>query len=202
MTRRAANYRVDLSLRRPTIDAIVRTGGKQYRVHEGSKLRVATIDAEPGSRIELRDVLLVSDGDKISVGSPAVEDAVVVAEVVEHGRGKKVISFKFKAKTRYRRKRGHRQAFTELTVREVRIGPAAPSAPAPRRRASAAARQEPAAEAEAPPEEPVATVETEAAEPPPTPSPRRRRRTAAAEQAEEASPEQSEPAAPEETKQE
>jgi large subunit ribosomal protein L21 len=87
-------------------------------------LEVSTLDAEPGSQVELRDVLLVSDGDKISIGSPNVADAVVVAEVLEHGKAAKVVSFKYKAKVRYRRKRGHRQEFTRLSVQEVRIGSA------------------------------------------------------------------------------
>jgi large subunit ribosomal protein L21 len=83
---------------------------------------VSTLDAEPGSQIELRDVLLVSDGDNVSIGSPNVADAVVVAEVLEHGKAAKVVSFKYKAKVRYRRKHGHRQEFTRLAVQEVRIG--------------------------------------------------------------------------------
>lgn len=156
------------------MDAVVRTGGKQYRVHEGSVLNVATMDAEPGSRVELRDVLLVTDGPNVTVGAPNVPDAVVVAEVVEHGKGKKVISFKFKAKTRYRRKRGHRQGYTTLSVSEIRIGGATTTA-APRRRTRAApapAEEEPAAEA------PTAEVsETPTAEAP-KPAPRRRTRAA------------------------
>jgi large subunit ribosomal protein L21 len=90
-------------------------------VHEGSVLNVATLDAEPGARVELTDVLLVSDGDSIKVGSPLVDGAVVVAEVVEHGKGKKVVNFKYKAKVRYRRKRGHRQGYTQLEVREITV---------------------------------------------------------------------------------
>ena len=90
-------------------------------MHEGSVLNVATLDAEPGARVELTDVLLVSDGDSIKVGSPLVDGAVVVAEVVEHGKGKKVVNFKYKAKVRYRRKRGHRQGYTQLEVREITV---------------------------------------------------------------------------------
>ncbi len=115
------------------MDAVVRTGGKQYRVHEGSVLNVATIDAEPGSRVELRDVLLVTDGPDVTVGNPTVDGAIVVAEVVEHGKGKKVINFKYKAKVRYRRKRGHRQAYTTLAVREIRVGGKSATAPSRRR---------------------------------------------------------------------
>jgi large subunit ribosomal protein L21 len=139
-------------------------------------LNVATIDVEPGSTIELRDVLLVSDGGQITVGTPVVAEALVVAEVMEHGKGKKDINFKFKAKTRYRRKRGHRQAYTRLTVREIRFGAGAPTseaaAPA-RRRATRAAE---------PAEEPVATEQAPEAE---TAAPARRRRTTRAAGAEQ-----------------
>jgi large subunit ribosomal protein L21 len=91
-------------------------------VHAGSVLDVATMDAELGSRVELRDILLIADGDNVTFGSPLVDDAVVVAEIVGHGKGRKVINFKYKAKTRYRRKRGHRQGFTKLAVREISFG--------------------------------------------------------------------------------
>ena len=81
-----------------------------------------TIAAQPGDRIELSDVLLVSDGGQVTVGSPNVANALVVIEVLDHGRGKKVINFKYKAKVRYRRKRGHRQGFTRVRIAEVRLG--------------------------------------------------------------------------------
>jgi large subunit ribosomal protein L21 len=163
------------------LDAVVRTGGKQYRVHEGSVLNVATLDAEPGSQVELRDVLLLTDGDKITVGSPNVADAVVIADVVEHGRGKKVVNFKYKAKVRYRRKRGHRQGYTRLEVTQIRIG----DAPAPARRRSAAKAEEAESEAAAA-EEPTTTgrrTRATRAEAPEGESktPARRRRSASAE---------------------
>ena len=85
-------------------------------------VEVATIAAEVGDRIELTEVLLVSDGGEITIGSPNVEKALVVLEVLDHGRGKKVINFKYKAKVRYRRKRGHRQGFTRVRVAEMRLG--------------------------------------------------------------------------------
>jgi large subunit ribosomal protein L21 len=78
--------------------------------------------AQPGDRIELKDVLLVSDGGTVSVGSPTVSNALVVLEVLDHGKGKKVVNFKYKAKVRYRRKRGHRQGFTRVRIAEVRLG--------------------------------------------------------------------------------
>jgi ribosomal protein L21 len=135
-------------------------------VQEGSVLDVATIDAEPGSSIELRDVLLISDGGNVTVGSPSVDGAVVMAEIVEHGKGKKVVNFKYKAKVRYRRKRGHRQGYTRLSVTSISFGgktasratgasaeapPADVETPAPARRRRAAAAEAPAQEA------PVAT---------------------------------------------
>ena len=81
-----------------------------------------TLAAQPGDRIELSDVLLVSDGGTVSVGSPLVSNALVVLEVLDHGKGKKVVNFKYKAKVRYRRKRGHRQGFTRVRIAEVRLG--------------------------------------------------------------------------------
>jgi large subunit ribosomal protein L21 len=151
------------------LDAVVRTGGKQYRVHEGSVLEVATMAVQPGDQVELREVLMVLDGGKTTVGTPTVADAVVVADVVEHGKGKKVVNFKYKAKTRYRRKKGHRQGYTKLEVTQIRIG----DAPAPPRRRAAAA---PVAEPEAPaaPVAPASDVEAPAA------APRRRTRAAPA----------------------
>ena len=112
-------------------------------MREGSILSVSTLDAEPGSSVELRDVLLVSDGDKITLGSPNVADAVVVAEVMGHAKARKVVNFKFKAKVRYRRKRGHRQPQTQIAIREIRIGDS-PARPARRARAEAPADEAPA----------------------------------------------------------
>ena len=146
-------------------------------MHAGSVINVARLAVEPGARLELRDILLVSDGDKVVIGTPIVPDALVVAEVLGNGRGKKVINFKFKAKTRYRRKRGHRQDYTKLAVREILTGAEAQAAPAP---AAAAPRRR--ARAEKAPEAPVATPD-EAAEPvqaEEAPAPPRRRRRAAA----------------------
>ena len=159
------------------MDAVVRIGGKQYRMHEGTVLNVATIDAEPGSQVELNDVLLVSDNGTVTVGAPNVEGAIVVADVLEHGKGKKVVNFKYKAKVRYRRKRGHRQPFTTLSVREIRIGGVSSSTTAaPRRRTRAApAADEPAAEA---PDAPVAEVTGTPTAEAPAAAPRRRTRAA------------------------
>lgn len=161
------------------MDAVVRTGGKQYRVHAGSVLNVATLEAEPGSRVELNDVLLVSDNGNVTVGEPTVDGAVVVAEVVEHGKGKKVVNFKYKAKVRYRRKRGHRQPYTTLSVSEIRFGSTTSTAPA-RRVRTAPVEEAPEADvpaAEAPAEAVVDTEEVPTTEAPAT-TPRRRTRAA------------------------
>lgn len=100
--------------------AIVHTGGKQYRVAPGDTLRVEYLPADEGDLVELEDVRMLSDdGGDVTLGSPVVEGAKVTAEVLAQGRAKKVIVFKYKAKTRYRRKNGHRQNFTELRVTDI-----------------------------------------------------------------------------------
>lgn len=97
--------------------AIVKTGGKQYRVEPGLRLRVERLDLEPGSQVELPVLLL--GGEKTVVGAPVVEGAKVVAEVLGHGKGEKITISKFKAKVQYRRKRGHRQPYTEILIKEI-----------------------------------------------------------------------------------
>jgi large subunit ribosomal protein L21 len=97
--------------------AIVKTGGKQYRVEPGLRLRVEKLDLEPGSQVELPVLLL--GGEKTVVGAPVVEGAKVVAEVLGHGKGKKITISKFKAKVQYGRKRGHRQPYTEILIKEI-----------------------------------------------------------------------------------
>lgn len=95
--------------------AVIRTGGKQYRVEPGDKLRVEKLPGEPGAKLAF-DALLVADGDKVDVGRPTVAGVKVEGEVVRHGRGKKIIVFKFRRRKNYRKKQGHRQAFTEVKV--------------------------------------------------------------------------------------
>lgn len=102
--------------------AIIQTGGKQYRVQPGDTIEVERLGVEPGAQVEIDRVMMVSDGDDVAVGHPFVEGARVQAEVVEAGRGPKLIVFKFKNKTRYRRKNGHRQHFTRLTIQNILRG--------------------------------------------------------------------------------
>ncbi len=101
--------------------AVVETGGKQYRVEVGQTLDVERIPGEVGESVELGKVLLVSTEDGVRVGDPVVAGARVTASVVEHGRGKKVIVFRYRPKTRYRRKTGHRQPFTRVAIEEIAL---------------------------------------------------------------------------------
>ncbi len=98
--------------------AIIETGGKQYRVEEGQRLRVEKLNYEVGAEVEFTPLLVA--GDDVKVGFPKVEDAKVIAEVVAHGKAKKILVEKFKAKINYHRKKGHRQPYTELVVKEIR----------------------------------------------------------------------------------
>ncbi|PJE80096.1 50S ribosomal protein L21 [invertebrate metagenome] len=96
--------------------AIIRTGGKQYRVAEGETLKVEKLEVAAGDNIELDDILLVANGEGVKVGKPVVEGAKVTAEVVSHGRGTKVRIVKFKRRKHHRKQMGHRQWFTELKI--------------------------------------------------------------------------------------
>lgn len=96
--------------------AVIKTGGKQYKVTEGDVLRVEKLNAEVNATVELNEVLLVANNDNVKVGSPLVEGAKVVVEVLSQGKGPKVINFKYKPKKASHRKKGHRQLFTEVKV--------------------------------------------------------------------------------------
>ena len=100
--------------------AVVRTGGKQYKVSVGDQLQVESlVGSEPGQLIELGEVLMVADGDNVRIGSPVLSGAAVRATVVAHERSPKIIIFKFKAKKRYRKRAGHRQNLTRVQVDEI-----------------------------------------------------------------------------------
>lgn len=96
--------------------AIIKTGGKQYRVAVGTKLQVEKLDAVSGGTIVFDEVLLVSDGIETKIGTPHVPGVRVEAKVLREGRAKKVIVFKYHSKTRYKKKKGHRQPFTDIEV--------------------------------------------------------------------------------------
>jgi len=99
--------------------AIIQTGGKQYRVQEGDVLRVEKLDVEAGQTVEVKDVLAVAKDGQVKVGTPVVEGAKAVLKVLEHGKGKKIIVFKYKPKKNYRRKQGHRQPFSKVIVEKI-----------------------------------------------------------------------------------
>lgn len=99
--------------------AVVQTGGKQYKVEPGATLQVERLLADVGSTVELDRVLLIGDGDDVQVGQPTVAGARVVAEVVDHDKGEKIVVFRYKRKVRYRRKTGHRQALTRLLIKDI-----------------------------------------------------------------------------------
>ena len=101
--------------------AVIRTGGKQYRVTPGELLRIESLEGEPGSQVEFSEVLLTSNEGTIQVGRPTVAGARVVAQSVEHGRERKILVFKKKRRKGYRRKRGHRQAFTAVRVQDISL---------------------------------------------------------------------------------
>ncbi|WP_070989657.1 50S ribosomal protein L21 [Halofilum ochraceum] len=96
--------------------AVIQTGGKQYRVAQGDKLRVERLDAAEGEQVDLSEVLLVSDGDDVKVGTPRVDGASVQARVVTHGRGKKIEIMKFRRRKHHQKRTGHRQNYTELEI--------------------------------------------------------------------------------------
>jgi large subunit ribosomal protein L21 len=131
--------------------AIVRVGGKQYHAEPGKTFVTEKLPYEVGTEIDLDDVLLISDGDNSAVGQPVVAGAHVKVEVTEQFKGKKIIVFKYKPKTRYRVKQGHRQNYTRLLVKDVVAG-------------KAKAKKEQAAEepvVEEPAAEPAAEAEAE-----------------------------------------
>jgi large subunit ribosomal protein L21 len=96
--------------------AVIKTGGKQYRVAAGDKFKVEKLEADVGAEITFDQVLMVADGDNIKVGAPMLSGAAVRATVVSHGRGDKVRIFKMKRRKHYRKSQGHRQHFTEVQI--------------------------------------------------------------------------------------
>lgn len=98
--------------------AIIKTGGKQYKVSKDEIIKVEKLAAEVGQKVNF-DVLMLVNGETVKTGQPFVTDAKVVAEVIEHGKGEKLTIFKYKAKKNYKRKQGHRQPFTALKIVSV-----------------------------------------------------------------------------------
>lgn len=162
--------------------AVIKSGGRQYKVSVGQKLEVNRLPVEVGKQVQFDEVLLISDAGNTMVGSPVVADAMVLATAIEHARGEKLIVFKYKAKKRYRHRRGHRQELTVFTIDDiVSAGKSLVTGEAPAFRQD---EEEEAAEAEPAVETPVAvsetetpeTVSTEETETPEEQKPTRRRR--------------------------
>ncbi|MFZ3072806.1 MAG: 50S ribosomal protein L21 [Thermodesulfobacteriota bacterium] len=100
--------------------AVIKTGGKQYRVKEGDTLRVEKLEGDKGSTIEIKDVLAVGEGEAVKIGAPAVDNAKVLCEILAQGKDKKVLLFKKKRRKGYSKKQGHRQFFTSIKVKEIK----------------------------------------------------------------------------------
>jgi len=99
--------------------AVIRTGGKQYRVEQGAQLRVETLAAEVGAPVSFGEVLMVGEGDAVKLGTPTLQGAQVKATVVGHGRGDKVKIFKLQRRKHFQKHQGHRQNFTEVRIDEI-----------------------------------------------------------------------------------
>ncbi len=99
--------------------AVIKTGGKQYKVSEGDKIFIEKIPQKEGEKFEFDKILLFADGQEIKIGRPRVEGAKVAAKVLEHGLGKKKIVFRYKSKTRYKKKKGHRQPYTKVEITKI-----------------------------------------------------------------------------------
>jgi len=106
--------------------AVIKTGGKQYRVVEDQLLKVEGVEGEPGTIVQIGEVIMLG-GDKPEIGSPTIAGASVAAEIVKHGRGPKVIAFKKRRRKNSRRKRGHRQDFVLIRISEILTGGAKPT---------------------------------------------------------------------------
>ncbi len=105
----------------PDVYAVIRSGGKQYRVSPGQRIKLERLDGDAGDPVTF-DVLLVNGGGEVTIGAPIVEAASVIGEIIEQGRARKITVFKYKNKTRYRRLRGHRQLQTSVLVNAVTLG--------------------------------------------------------------------------------
>jgi len=96
--------------------AIIATGGKQYRVQQGDRIKIEKLAGDPGEKIEFNQVLLLADGEQVSVGTPYIEGGKVTAEVAQHARAKKIEIIKFKRRKHHMKRMGHRQHFTEVKI--------------------------------------------------------------------------------------
>ncbi len=110
--------------------AIVSIAGKQYKVAEGDKLKVARLSSKVGDKVNFEDVLLTDDGKDIKIGKPIIKNTVVSAEVIEHGRLPKILVYKKKRRKGYQRKNGHKQEFSSIKINSIKASTPAKKAPA------------------------------------------------------------------------
>jgi len=99
--------------------AVIKTGGKQYRVAKGDKLKVEKLPVEAGSSLDIDDILMIGDGDKVTIGAPRVDGGKVTATVVSHGRHDKIEIVKFKRRKHHQKRTGHRQDYTEIEITDI-----------------------------------------------------------------------------------
>jgi large subunit ribosomal protein L21 len=99
--------------------AVIKTGGKQYRVAAGDKIQIEKLEGNPGDQVKFAEVLMIANGDAINIGAPHVAGATVVGEIASQDRGPRVIIFKKRRRKHYRRRNGHRQDLTSVTIREI-----------------------------------------------------------------------------------
>ncbi len=99
--------------------AVIKTGGKQYLVSPDKKIKIEKLDIEAGKEVVFDQILLLEKNKKIEIGTPLVDGAKVIGKVLSHGRGKKLIVFSYRPKKRYRRKKGHRQSFTQVEITKI-----------------------------------------------------------------------------------
>jgi large subunit ribosomal protein L21 len=100
--------------------AVIKTGGKQYIVSPGKKIKIEKLDIEEGKEVAFEEVLLINDGKETTIGEPVIKGATVLGKILKQDKDKKIIIFKYKAKKRYKVKNGHRQPFTEVEISEIK----------------------------------------------------------------------------------
>jgi len=145
---------------------VVNSGGKQYKIQQGEVLRVEKISGDVGSPVTFDRVLMFSDGENVSIGQPLLDSVSVEGHIVEQGKAKKVIVFKYKRRKRYRRKNGHRQEFTAVQIDSINAqGTKAPKAAEPKTEAKEEAPKETAAKKAAPKKETAKKAEAKNAAP-------------------------------------
>jgi large subunit ribosomal protein L21 len=102
--------------------AVVKTGGKEYRISQGDLIRVEKMEGKVGDQVTMKDVLMVSHEDQVQVGNPLLANAVITGEIVQQVKGKKVLTYKMKRRKNYRRTKGHRQTYTYVRVNDISLG--------------------------------------------------------------------------------